>query len=114
MQQSSGAGIKLFNVRATRLPPLSNMYKVPKNKPEALDVFQTITGEPNSVIIKENCVFEFSKGYGIVLDHSTGFISHSMLKGNGSGGILITSTGCKTYIENDGAFDLGEKNINYA
>jgi hypothetical protein len=65
---SSGSGIKLFNVRGSRHAPPANMEEVPAREQQSIDFFQHIVGDPNSVVIKDNNILEFTQGVGIILD----------------------------------------------
>ena len=68
IQQSSGAGMKLFNVRGAKVIPESDLKQVPQDFNEANNFMQHSTGDPQSVIIKDNYILDFNKGVGIILD----------------------------------------------
>jgi hypothetical protein len=44
------------------------MEEVPAREQQSIDFFQHIVGDPNSVVIKDNNILEFTQGVGIILD----------------------------------------------
>lgn len=75
------------------------MKEIPAREQQAIDFFQHIVGDPNSVLIKDNFILDLTQGIGIILDQSTCLVSKCVMRGNPSGGLMIQSSLIKNYIE---------------
>jgi len=100
ISKSSGAGVKLFNVRG----PSKNQTKhfkdeVPATSSQASDFFQQIIGDPSKVLLEDNVISDFTQGIGIILDQTTAHVKKCIIRGNPSGGVEVKSSKIKNYIE---------------
>ena len=91
ISKGSGAGIKLFNVKASS-KNMSLALEIPKTIEDAEDLLERCTGTPERVEILDNYIIETVDGYGMVIDTSTCKLEQNQLKKNAYGGLLLTTT----------------------
>jgi len=91
ISKGSGAGIKLFNVKACA-KNMSAQMDLPNNEMEAERVFERCVGNQDRVELLDNYVIETVDGYGIVIDSSTCKLELNQVKKNAFGGLLVTTS----------------------
>lgn len=70
ISKGSGAGIKLFNVKASPVD-MNGVLTMPRNEQQAADVLQRCSGVPERVELLDNYIVDTVDGFGMVIDSTT-------------------------------------------